>query len=60
MEQMTTLPTLKRLDLQAIIEIDNALAAGYDAEVRTNKFGVTVASVSKQVRYRGDSNGKNS
>lgn len=50
------MPTLKKLDRQAIIEIDNALAAGYDSEVRANRYGVTVASVSKQVRYRGSEN----
>lgn len=38
-----------------IIEaIENTLNAGYDVEVRRNKYGPTVASVGKKVIYKGN------
>lgn len=49
---------LKALTPEAIVEIDAILSAGYDVEARKNQYGVTVASVSKQVRYKGGDNGK--
>lgn len=60
MEQQITIPNLKKLNVDAIIEIDNILSAGYDVELRSNRYGTTVASVSKQVRYKGNENNERS
>lgn len=55
-----TLDNLKCLTKEAIEEIDNILASGFDIEARKNRYGITVASVSKQVRYRGSEDEKTS
>lgn len=41
------------LNKEAIISIEKALQAGYDVEVRHNKYGITVASVSKKLVCKG-------
>lgn len=43
-----------KLNSKAIATIENALEAGYDVEVRRNKYGITIASVSKKVTYKED------
>ena len=50
---------LEVLNEQAILEIDRILSAGFDVECRRNRYGISVASVSKQVRYplKGDNHG---
>ena len=50
MQRITT--DTETLTKEAIIEIDKILTAGYDVECRKNSHGCTVASVSKQVKYR--------
>lgn len=44
--------TATRLDLEAVETIEKALDAGYDVEIRKNKNGITIASVSKKLVYK--------
>lgn len=47
-------PTMEKIKLskQAIEAIELGLSAGYDIEVRTNRYGVSVATNSKKVTYK--------
>lgn len=42
------------LDSEVVEAIETGLNAGYDIEVRKNKFGITVASVGKKVIYKNN------
>lgn len=43
---------LTKLNREAIETIEKALDAGYDVEIRKNKNGITIASISKKLVYK--------
>lgn len=43
-----------KLNREIVESIESSLNRGYDIEIRTNKYGVTVAEVSKRVTYKNN------